>query len=57
VLLVNDGLDKNPGPGVKADKILQVLCRGCDTETSNRELNVTCVDAASIITVLILKPK
>jgi len=30
VLLVIGGVKRNPGPGVEAEKILQVLCRGCD---------------------------
>ena len=30
VLLVIGGVEKNPGPGVEAEKILQVLCSGCD---------------------------
>jgi hypothetical protein len=42
VLLVNDGLDKNPGPGVKGEKILQVLCRGCDRNIKSRTQCNTC---------------
>ena len=30
VLLVSGGVEKNPRPGVGAEKILQVLCRRCD---------------------------
>jgi hypothetical protein len=30
VLLVIGGVEKNPGPGVEAEKIMQVLCSGCD---------------------------
>jgi hypothetical protein len=30
VLLVIGGVEKNPGPGVEAEKIMQVLCNGCD---------------------------
>jgi hypothetical protein len=30
VLLVIGGLEKTPGPGVKAEKYLQVLCSGYD---------------------------
>jgi len=30
VLLVTGGVEKNPGPGAEAEKILQVLCSGCD---------------------------
>jgi len=30
VLLVIDGVEKNPGPGVEAENILQVVCCGCD---------------------------
>jgi hypothetical protein len=28
VLLVTGGVEKNPGPGVEAEKSLQVLCSG-----------------------------
>jgi hypothetical protein len=28
MLLVNGGVEKNPGTGVEAEKILQVLCSG-----------------------------
>ena len=30
VLLVIGGVEKNPGPGLGAEKIMQVLCSGCD---------------------------
>jgi len=30
VLLVIGEVEKNPGSGVEAEKILQVLCSGCD---------------------------
>jgi hypothetical protein len=30
VLLVTGGVEKNPGPGVEVEKILQVLCSECD---------------------------
>jgi hypothetical protein len=30
LLLVIGGVEKNPGPGVEAEKILQVVCSGCD---------------------------
>ena len=30
VRLVIGGVQENPGPGVKAEKIKRVLCRGCD---------------------------
>ena len=30
VLLVIGGVEKNSGPGVEAEKILQVLCSGCN---------------------------
>jgi hypothetical protein len=30
VLLVIGGVEKNPGRGVEAEKILQVLCSRCD---------------------------
>jgi hypothetical protein len=44
VLLVIGGVKKNLGSGVEAEKILQVCVAGV-TEISNRELNVTRVDA------------
>jgi hypothetical protein len=30
VVLVIGGVEKNSGPGVEAEKILQFLCSGCD---------------------------
>jgi len=30
VVLVIDGVEKNPGPGVEAEKISQVLCSWCN---------------------------
>jgi hypothetical protein len=30
VLLAIGGVEQNPGPGVEAENILQVLCSGCD---------------------------
>jgi len=30
VLLIIGGVEKNPGPGVQAEKIMHVLCSGCD---------------------------
>jgi hypothetical protein len=56
VLLVMVGVEKNPGPGVEAEKILQVLCSRSD-RNFNQELNVTYVDAGSITAVAILKLK
>jgi hypothetical protein len=29
-LLVIDGVEKNPGPGVQVEKSLQILCSGCE---------------------------
>jgi len=29
-LLVISGVEENPGPGVEAEKIMQMLCSGCD---------------------------
>ena len=56
VLLVIDGLEKSPGPGVKAEKILQIIFSGCDRNLKS-ELNVTRVEAGSISTVITLKLK
>jgi len=56
VLLVIGGVEKNPGPGVQVEKIMQVLCSRCD-RISNQELNVTRVDAGSITAVVMLKYK
>ena len=39
VLLVIGEVEKNPGPGVEAKKILQVLCSGCD---KNLKLGTQC---------------
>jgi hypothetical protein len=36
VLFVIDGVEKNPGPGVEVEKILQVLCSGCDRNLKSR---------------------
>ena len=30
VLLVIGGVEKNPGQGVESEKIIRVLCSGCD---------------------------
>ena len=30
LLLVIGGMEKNPGPGAEVEKILQVVCSGCD---------------------------
>jgi hypothetical protein len=56
VLLVIGGMEKNPGHGVQAEKVAQVLC-GVWIEISNRELNVTRVDAGSLRAVVMLKLK
>ena len=56
VLLVIDGVEKNPGPGVEAEKILQVLCSRSNRNL-NQKFNVTCVDVGSITAVVILKLK
>ena len=56
VLLVTGGVEKIPGPGVQAEKIMQVLCSGCNINL-NQELNVTSVDAGSITAVVMLKYK
>ena len=45
---------QNPGPGVEAEKVLQVCVAGA-IETSHRELTVTPVDAGSITAVIMLK--
>jgi hypothetical protein len=54
VLLVIGRVEKNPGPSVEAETILQFLCTS-GTEISNWELNVTHVDAGSITAVVMLK--
>jgi hypothetical protein len=56
VLLVIDGLEKSPGPGVKTEKILQILFSGYDRNLKS-EINVTRVEAGSITTVITLKLK
>jgi hypothetical protein len=42
VLLVIGGLEKNPGPGVEAEKILQVVCSGCDRNLKSGTQCNTC---------------
>ena len=42
VLLVIDGVERNPGPGVEAEKILQVLCSGCDRNLKSGNQCNTC---------------
>ena len=54
--LVTGGVEKNPGSGVEAEKIMQFFVAG-ETEISNRQLNVTSVEAGSITAVAILKIK
>ena len=39
MILVFGGVEKTPGPGVEAEKILQVLCSGCDR---NRKSGTQC---------------
>jgi len=56
MLLVMVGVEKNPGPGVEAEKILQVLCSRSNRNL-NQKFNVTCVDVGSITAVVILKLK
>jgi hypothetical protein len=53
LLLVIGGVEKTSGPGVEAEKIMGVLCSGCD----RKELNVTHVDVGSITAVVLLKFK
>jgi hypothetical protein len=36
LLLVIGGSEKNPGPGVEAEKILQFVCSGCDRNLRNQ---------------------
>jgi len=52
VILVIGGVEKNPGPGVEAENIVQVVCSGCDRNLKP-ELHVTCVDAGSVTAVVI----
>jgi hypothetical protein len=42
VLLVIDGVEKNPGPGVEAEKILQVFRSGCDRNLKSGTQCNTC---------------
>ena len=42
VLLVIGGVEKNPGPGVLAEKIMQVLCSGCDRNLKSGTQCDTC---------------
>ena len=42
VLLVIVGVEKNPGPGVEAEKILQVLCSECDRNLKSGTQCNTC---------------
>jgi len=53
VLLVTGEVEKNPGPGVEAEKIFVA----CAAEISNREHTVTRVDAGSISAVVMLQLK
>jgi len=36
------GVEKNSGPGVKVEKILQVLCSGCDRNVKSGTQRNTC---------------
>jgi hypothetical protein len=56
VILVIGGVEKNPGPGVEAENIVQVVCSGCDRNLKP-ELHVTRVDAGSVTAVVMLKLK
>ena len=42
VLLVIGGVEKNPGPGVEAEKIKQGLCSGCDRNLTSVTQCDTC---------------
>ena len=42
VLLVVGGVEKNPGPAVEAEKILQVLCSGSDRNLNSKTQCNTC---------------
>jgi len=42
VLLVIGGVEKNPRPGVEAEKILQILCSGCDVNLKSGTQCNTC---------------
>jgi hypothetical protein len=56
VLIVIGGVEKNPGPGVEAEKIMQVVCSECDR---NLKSGTQCdtMDAGSITAVVMLKLK
>jgi hypothetical protein len=49
-LLAIGGVEINLGPGVEIEKIIRVLCSGCDKNMKSG-LNVTHVDVGSIIAV------
>ena len=53
VVLVIGGVQKNPGHGVEAGKIMQVLCSGCDRNLKSG----TRVDAGSVTAVVMLQFK
>ena len=42
VVLVFGGVEKNPGPGVKVEQILQVLCSECDRNVESGTQFNTC---------------
>ena len=42
LLLVIGGMEKNPGPGAEVEKILQVVCSGCDRNLKSGTQCNTC---------------
>ena len=53
VLVIIGGVEKYPGPGVKVEKIWQILCSGYDINPKS-ELSVTRADASFITDVVML---
>ena len=53
VLVIIGGVEKYPGPGVKVEKIWQILCSGYDINLKS-ELRVTRADASFITAVVML---
>ena len=35
LLLVTDGVERNPGPGVEGESLVQVMCSGCERSVNS----------------------